>query len=138
MKPVRAAAASILGAVVFIALTMLFHRILFGEQVRAFAEHLNSDTPVMVLPVFVYTAVLTYLYSLAYRGGSPAFEGYRLGVCSGLIVIPTFTVIMFRIGVEPWFALLDFAWHVLVQQAVTGMVVGVVCGRIDPSARSVG
>jgi hypothetical protein len=124
----RGVLACLVGGVVFIALTMLFHRVTFPEQGREFAERLNSDTPLMLLPAFIYTGVLAYLFSLVYRGGSPAFEGYRLGACSGLIVIPTFTVIMIRIGVEPWFAALDLLWHVLVQQALTGMVVGLVCG----------
>lgn len=74
-QAIRGVAACVVGGVVFIALTMLFHRVAFPEQGREFAARLNSDTPLMMLPVFTYTAVLAYLFSLVFRGGSLAFEG---------------------------------------------------------------
>ena len=121
--------ATIAGSAAFVALTLVFHRVFFAEQGRAFAEHLDADTPLAMIAVVLYAATLTYLYTMVYRGGSPALEGYRLGACSGLIVIPTFNVIMINIGTPPWFVALDFLWHVLVQQALTGMIVGLVVGR---------
>jgi len=131
----RLIAATIAGSAAFVALTLVFHRVLFAEQGRAFAEHLGAQTPLMMIAVVLNAGTLAYIYTLAYRGGSPALEGYRLGACTGLIVIPTFNVIMINIGTALGFVVLDFLWHVFVQQAVTGMIVGLVIGR-GPSPSS--
>jgi hypothetical protein len=84
---------------------------------------------VVLMLVLLYPGLMTYLYNLAYRGGSPALEGARLGAIVGLLfVLPLNLAHTVIAGASTTLVLLDTPLHI-VEEGLVGVAIGLTAGR---------
>lgn len=109
----------------------LFHRVVIGEQLKAIFQQLGSQpTPVLALGThLVITTVMVYLYPRFYRSGSPAWEGYKLGVAVGVLAIAPIAFIFLVMKISSWVIVADVLWHILIEEPMTGVMIGLVYRR---------
>ncbi len=84
---------------------------------------------------FLTGFLLSAIYPIGYKGGSPASEGYRFGMLMGAVwMIPSAFVIFLGAGIgTPVGILVDMPWHILIEEGIAGLVIGLVYGKITPS-----
>jgi hypothetical protein len=97
----------------------------------AFYRQLGSEpTPVLALGThLVIATVMVYLYPRFYKGGSTALEGLRLGVAVGVLAIAPIVFVFLVMRISIWTIVADVLWHVLIEEPLTGVVIGLVYGR---------
>ncbi|MEQ9006411.1 MAG: hypothetical protein RLP12_00900 [Ekhidna sp.] len=112
---------------------VLFHRFVIGEQIVAWYEQLGSQpTPVLALGThLVISTVMVYLYPKFYKGGSAALEGYRLGVAVGVLTIAPIAFVFLVMKISIWTIVVDVLWHILIEEPLTGVVIGLVYRGLD-------
>ncbi len=93
-----------------------------------------TQLPILVLVVPLSIGlIMAYIYPKGYEGGSPASEGLRFGVLLGLFSGIPFGVyfnLTFALGFGP--VLVQILLYTL-EVAATGLLIGLVYGRMQPS-----
>ncbi|MEK7817594.1 MAG: hypothetical protein AAB281_04990 [Actinomycetota bacterium] len=87
-----------------------------------------------LIPIVLMILIMAYMYPKGYEGGAPALEGIRFGILMGLFAgVPygVFIGAMFSLGFGP-IAVLSVLYTVEI--AVTGLIIGLVQGKIKPAA----
>jgi len=131
MSAKRFALTWVAATVALVILQPLFHGLLFGGFfVGELGQPKFGPNPVVIgMFILLYPALMTYVYQLAYRGGSPLLEGARLGAIVGLFfVLPINNAHTAYLGASMKLVLLDTAIH-LVEEGLVGLVIGLVAGR---------
>jgi hypothetical protein len=114
----------------------LWHKVLLGSF---YGEHFkyiaDADMVMVMIGLFLTGFLLSAIYPVGYKGGSPASEGYRFGMLMGAVwMIPTAFIIFLGAGlVTPVGILVDMPWHILVEEGIAGLVIGLVYGKIPSS-----
>jgi hypothetical protein len=115
----------------------LWHKVLLGNF---YGEHFKFVADINMVKViigfFLTGFLLSAIYPIGYKGGSPASEGYRFGMLMGAVwMVPTAFVIFLGAGlVTPVGVVVDMPWHILIEEGIAGLVIGLVYGKI-PSSR---
>ena len=111
----------------------LWHKVLLESFYSAHFELLADVDIVLVMIGFFLTGfLLSAIYPVGYKGGSPASEGYRFGMLMGAVwMVPTAFVIFLAADIAtPVGILVDMPWHILVEEGIAGMVIGLIYGKI--------
>ncbi len=117
-------------------LSGLWHKVLLGSF---YGEHINfiADVNIVkaIIGFFLTGLLLSAIYPIGYKGGLPASEGYRFGMLMGAVwMVPTAFVIFLGAGIAtPVGVLVDLPWHILIEEGIAGLVIGLVYGKIPPS-----
>ena len=129
--------ASVGGFVVMFLLSWLWHELLmvgFYETNGADVMREQPDMVPITLGYVVLAVLMALVYPMGYKGGAPLQEGMRFGAIVGLLwVLPLMLILS---GVWNWpltGALVDGGWHV-VEQAVGGIVIGMIYGGAKAAA----
>ena len=115
----------------------LWHKVLLKNFYLAHFKYIaDVDTVMVMIGLFLTGFLLAAIYPIGYKGGSPASEGYRFGMLMGAVwAIPTAFVIFLGAGlVTPIGILVDMPWHILVEEGLAGLVIGLVYVKI-PSTK---
>ena len=114
----------------------LWHKVLLGSFYNTHFKLLAGVDMVLVMIGFFLTGfLLSAIYPVGYKGGSPASEGYRFGMLMGAVwMVPTAFVIFLGADIAtPVGILVDMPWHILIEEGIAGMVIGLVYGKIPSS-----
>lgn len=131
MNPKKMLMAWIGGLVAMMALAVPFHTMLMKDIFM-------PPTPVPPQMHFVMLAyalvafIMSYMYPIGYKGGSPVVEGIRFGVVMGVMFsLPREMVIygtLHPAGLGLRYMAIETVWHAI-EQGVGGAVIGLIYGR---------
>ncbi len=111
----------------------LWHKVLLGSFYEAHFKYIaDADMVIVMIGLFLTGFLLSAIYPIGYKGGSPSSEGYRFGMLMGAVwIVPTAFVIFLGADlVTPVGILVDLPWHILIEEGLAGMVIGLVYGKI--------
>ena len=123
--------AGLLGFVVMFILSGLWYMLIMDAFYR---EQYNFIF--IVLGYLVMAFLMSYIYPIGYKGGSPAKEGLRFGVLIGLLVWLSSNLILYGAHNMTLSAtLVDSGWHV-VEEGIGGLVIALVYGTASTKSSS--
>ena len=131
--------AGLVGFVVMFVLSVLWYMIImdafYREQVGALMRE-QYNFIFIVLGYLVMAFLMSYIYPIGYKGGSPAKEGLRFGVLIGLLVWLSSNLILYGAHNMTLSAtLVDSGWHV-VEEGIGGLVIALVYGTASTKSSS--
>jgi hypothetical protein len=123
--------AGLAGFAVLFAIGALWHIVALGNFYAAHSKFTIDNMAFVIIGLFLTGFLLSFIYPLGYRGKSPALEGYRFGILMGAVwMVPTGFVIFLGAGImSPNAFLVDFLWHILVEEGIAGLVIGLIYGK---------
>ena len=128
--------------IVMLVLSFLWYQVIMGgfyKEKTADVARVQMETThwlALVLGYLFLAFLMSYIYPIGYKGGSPAKEGLRFGIIVGLLVWLCANVILFAVyklllvGI-----VVDILYHV-VEQGVGGIVIAFIYGK-GPAAKAV-
>jgi len=112
-------------------LSFLWHVLLMNDFYAATSPAPMREVPAfwaVILAYLVVGAIMAYMYPKGHEGGSPVAEGLKFGIIIGVLWwFPTNLVLYGAMEGPFTLVLVDSAWH-LVEQGVSGAVLGLVYG----------
>ncbi len=131
--------AGLVGFVVMFILSGLWYMLImdafYREQVGALMRE-QYNFIFIVLGYIVMAFLMSYIYPIGYKGGSPAKEGLRFGVLIGLLVWLSSNLILYGAHNMTFSAtLVDSGWHV-VEEGIGGLVIALVYGTASTKSSS--
>jgi len=122
----------LVGFAVMFALSGLWYMVLMAGFYRKQSEALMRDQfnfLFIVLGYVVLAFLMSLIYPVGYKGGSPAKEGLRFGVLIGLVAWLTTNLVLHGVWKNTLAAaLVDSVWHVF-EQGIGGIVIALVYGK---------
>jgi hypothetical protein len=120
------------GFAVMFALSGLWYMVLMSKFYREQDQGIMRDQfnfLFIVLGYVVLAFLMSLIYPIGYKGGSPAKEGLRFGVLIGVVVWLTANLTLHGVLNNTLAsALVDSVWHV-VEQGIGGIVIALVYGK---------
>ena len=131
--------AGLVGFVVMFILSGLWYMLImdafYREQVGGLMRE-QYNFIFIVLGYLVMAFLMSYIYPIGYKGGSPAKEGLRFGVLIGLLVWLSSNLILYGAHNMTLSAtLVDSGWHV-VEEGIGGLVIALVYGTASTKSSS--
>jgi len=131
--------AGLVGFVVMFILSGLWYMLImdafYREQVGALMRE-QYNFIFIVLGYLVMAFLMSYIYPIGYKGGSPAKEGLRFGALIGLLVWLSSNLILYGAHNMTLSAtLVDSGWHV-VEEGIGGLVIALVYGTASTKSSS--
>jgi len=131
--------AGLVGFVVMFILSGLWYMLImdafYREQVGALMRE-QYNFIFIVLGYLVMAFLMSYIYPIGYKGGSPAKEGLRFGVLIGLLVWLSSNLILYGAHNMTLSAtLVDSGWHI-VEEGIGGIVIALVYGAASIASSS--
>lgn len=108
----------------------IWHEMVMANFYAVEAHASHEGTGLIFIAYLILGGLMTYLYSLGYRGQRPVIEGLRYGVVIGVLwVFPHELAMAGAHGTSIMYVLQNAAWH-MVEQGVGGIVTGVLYARM--------
>ena len=131
--------AGLVGFVVMFILSGLWYMLImdafYREQVGALMRE-QYNFIFIALGYLVMAFLMSYIYPIGYKGGSPAKEGLRFGVLIGLLVWLSSNLILYGAHNMTLSAtLVDSSWHI-VEEGIGGIVIALVYGTASTKSSS--
>jgi len=124
--------AGLAGFAVMFALSGLWYMVLMSKFYRAQDQGIMREQfnfLFIVLGYIVLAFLMSLIYPVGYKGGSPAKEGLRFGVLIGLVVWLTANLTIHGVLKNTLAsALVDSVWHI-VEQGIGGIAIALVYGK---------
>lgn len=124
--------AGLAGFVVMFILSGLWYMVLMAGFYRTQSEAIMREQfnfLFIVLGYIVLAFMMSTIYPIGYKGGSPAKEGLRFGILIGLVVWLTANLVLHGVyNCTLAAALVDSVWHI-VEQSIGGIVIALVYGK---------
>ncbi|MDH5752986.1 MAG: hypothetical protein OEZ59_11305 [Deltaproteobacteria bacterium] len=128
MNVKKTALATLAGGVVMWAAAGLWHKVILSGFYENATHATHEGVGVILLAYLVLAALMSYMYPLGYKGGSPLAEGLRFGVLIGILwVFPHELAMAGAHGESLLYPFQNAAVH-MVEQGVGGVVIGYVHG----------
>ena len=131
--------AGLVGFVVMFILSGLWYMLIMDAFYREQAGALMREEYnfiFIVLGYLVMAFLMSFIYPIGYKGGSPAKEGLRFGVLIGLLVWLSSNLILYGAHNMTLSAtLVDSGWHV-VEEGIGGLVIALVYGTASTKSSS--
>jgi hypothetical protein len=108
----------------------LVHEVIFPKFFIDETEATHEGTGIILLAYIILGFLMSYLYSLAYKGGRPVIEGLKVGVLIGILwVFPHELAMAGAHGESISYVFINGAWHVI-EQGLGGIIIGLVYTKI--------
>jgi hypothetical protein len=126
---------AIVGGIVLFILGWFFYVLIFGGFITEnFGKIMRSPDDyklwAIIVANFLQALFLAWIYPKGYKGGSPAKEGFMYGIAMGLLMsVPYVFYVWAQYPVKWQAALLDGIIS-LVMIIITGLVIGLIYGKI--------
>ena len=126
-------------AVLTLAIAAPWHFMIFKDTYDSLGIY-NRAEPIMaigILTLFIQGAIMAFLYTRFYRGGTPIVQGVKFGLIMGLFLFSVSTLANAAkievSAISTWIAI-QAAFH-LIQFVVTGGAIGLIFGEADAQAQ---
>jgi hypothetical protein len=126
---------TIIGGIVLFILGWIFYGIIFMDFIKENYGKIMRDPGdyklwAVIVANFLQALFLSYIYPKGYKGGAPAKEGFMFGISFGLLLsVPYIFYIWAQYPVK-WQAALVDGIMMFVIILITGLVIGLVYGKI--------
>jgi hypothetical protein len=108
----------------------LVHEVIFPKFFADETEATHEGTGIIFLAYIILGLLMSYLYSLTYKGGRPAIEGLKLGILIGILWVFHHELAMAGAhGESISYVFINGAWH-MIEQGVGGILIGLVYAKI--------
>ena len=98
---------------------------LVNKNVEAHHEGLG----IMLIAYLILGIIMTYIYSLVYRGGKPIIEGLKIGIIIGILwVFPHGLTMAAAHDTSILYEIKNTVWH-MVEQGIGGIIIAVIIGK---------
>lgn len=126
---------TIIGGIVLFILGWIFYGIIFMDFfTENYGNIMRSPDDFKLWAIIVANITqalfLSYIYPKGYKGGSPAKEGFMFGIAFGLLLSVPYVFYIWAQFPIKWQAALVDGIIVLVMIIITGLVIGLVNGKI--------
>ena len=126
---------TIVGGIVLFILGWIFYVLIFGSFITEnFGNIMRTPEDyklwAVIVANFLEALFLAWIYPKGYKGGSPAKEGFMFGIDFGLLMSVPFMFYMWAQYPVTWQAALIDGLIMLVITIITGLVIGLVYGKI--------
>ena len=127
---------AIVGGIVLFVLGWIFYVLIFGGfMMDNFGKIMRTPDDyklwAIIVANFLEALFLAWIYPKGYKGGSPAKEGFMYGIYIGLLMsVPYVFYIWAQYPIKWQAALLDGVL-MLIMTIITGLVIGLVYGKIE-------
>jgi len=131
--------AGLVGFVVMFILSGLWYMLIMdafyrGQCGAVMREQFNFIS--IVLCYLVMAFLMSYIYPVGYKGGSPVKEGLRFGVLIGLLVWLSSNLLLYGAhNVTLTATLVDSGWHII-EEGIGGIVIALVHGTASTGSSS--
>ncbi len=127
--------ATIVGGIVLFILGWVFYVLAFGSFITEnFGKIMRSPDDyklwAIVVAQFLQALFLAWIYPKGYKGGSPAKEGFMFGIAIGLLTSVPYVFYIWAQYPVKWQAAVVDGIIMLVMTIITGLVIGLIYGRI--------
>ena len=106
----------------------LWHNLIlpsFNKSVEAHHEGLG----IMLIAYLILAILMTYIYSLVYKGEKPIIEGLKIGVLIGILwVFPHGLTMAAAHETSILYEIKNTLWH-MVEQGIGGIIIASIIGR---------
>jgi len=126
---------TIVGGIVLFILGWVFYVLVFGSFITEnFGKIMRSPDDyklwAIVVAQFLQALFLAWIYPKGYKGGSPAKEGFMFGIAIGLLTSVPYVFYLWAQYPVKWQAAVVDGIIMLVMTIITGLVIGLIYGRI--------
>lgn len=126
---------TIVGGIVLFILGWVFYVLAFGSFITEnFGKIMRSPDDyklwAIVVAQFLQALFLAWIYPKGYKGGSPAKEGFMFGIAIGLLTSVPYVFYIWAQYPVKWQAAVVDGIIMLVMTIITGLVIGLIYGRI--------
>ncbi len=126
------------GGIIMFLLSGLWYMVLMKDFYAQYAsEHLmlpEVNLMAIGLGYLILAWLMSYVYPIGYKGGTPWWEGMKFGIIIGLLwVLPNGLVISGVWEYNSTQLIVDSIWHV-VEQGVGGLIIGMIYGKYQTTA----
>lgn len=98
---------------------------LFNKSIEAHHDGLG----IMLIAYLILAILMTYIYSLVYKGGKPIIEGLKIGVIIGILwVFPHGLTMAAAHDTSIFYEVKNALWH-MVEQGIGGIIIAVIIGK---------
>ncbi len=128
MKVKKMAIATLVGGFGMWVIAGLWHNLIMPSLYESIdADH--EGIGILLLSYFILALLMSYIYPLGYKGGSPLWEGLRFGMVIGILWVFPHELAMAGAHGEPLgYAFQNGLWH-MVEQGLGGMMIGAIFGN---------
>ena len=126
---------TIVGGIVLFILGWIFYVLIFGGFIMEnYGKIMRSPDDyklwAVIVANFLEALFLAWIYPKGYKGGSPAKEGFMFGIDFGLLMSVPYIFYVWAMYPVKWQAALVDGIIMLVMTIITGLVIGLVYGKI--------
>jgi hypothetical protein len=83
----------------------------------------------MLIAYFILAILITYIYSLTYKGGKPIIEGIKIGVIIGILwVFPHGLTMAAAHDTSIVYEIKNALWH-MIEQGIGGIIIATIIGK---------
>jgi hypothetical protein len=122
----------LVGAVVLVAVGILWHAVLFSAAYDSMMKAVDTAKiyPVAIAVEVIRGLLFAYIYPQGFKGGAPWMEGLRFGILMALVsaAIPALYLSVMTVSSASWFWA-DMVF-LLVQGALAGVAIALVYGTV--------
>ena len=131
--------AFVAGFVVMFIISFLWHNVIMASFYNDHMGSVMRSEPIFLRILagsIVLTALMAYIYPKGYAGDSPLTQGIKFGIIVGLLwTLPHGLIFSGVLNITLTGVLGDAAWHI-VEEGITGAVIGLVYGKISTTQES--
>ncbi len=131
--------AGLVGFVIMFILSGLWYMLIMDSFYREQVGALMREQYIFIFVLLGYLVMaflMSYIYPIGYKGGSPAKEGLRFGVLIGLLVWLSCNLVLYGAhNMTLSVTLVDSGWHI-VEEGIGGLFIALVYGKTSVKGNS--
>lgn len=124
----RLLTATLVGGLGMWVIAGLWHNLIlpiFNKNIQAHHEGLG----LLLVAYFILSLLMTYIYSLSYKGGKPVIEGLKLGIIIGILwVFPHGLAMASTHDTSIIYEIKNTLWH-MIEQGIGGIIIALIYGK---------
>lgn len=127
-KPMKLLLSTLIGGFGMWVIAGLWHNLILPNIDRSIQAH-HDGLALMLISYFILAFLISYIYTLSYKGGNPVFEGLKMGIIIGILwVFPHGLAMAGAHDTSIVYEINNGLYH-MVEQGIGGIIIAVILGK---------